>query len=357
MTLVIGAAALALWFFFSFRGKLTHAEEEKETVKNELANLSRHFEERLNHINSTLGQQLSSFQNTLDRRLDDGSKRLDARLDTASRSYADVQRGLEEVRQSSQKIFEVGKEVASLQEILTAPKLRGGLGEHMLAELLGQKLPKENFSLQHRFRSGEVVDALIMLGGGTISIDSKFPLENFKKMIASKSEEEKKACKRQFYSDVKKHIDAIAKKYICPDEGTLSWAFMYIPAENVYYETIIKDEDDQELLSYFVKHNVIPVSPNSFYAYLSTVLLGLQGAQIEKRAKEIIGQLEKLSLAHGRFSGEFDLLGKHLGHAEKTYSEAEKHLGKVADQLERAKSGVVQVTENLPASDSPLTLV
>ena len=201
-----------------------------------LGGLEQRFDERMRHVSQALNQQLSGFQQTLDRRLDDNSKRLDQRLDVASRSYADVQKSLEQMRQSSDKILEVGKEVASLQEILKAPKIRGGFGELMLKDLLVQMLPKENFSLQYGFKSGEVVDALIRLQGGAISVDSKFPLENFKRILSANSDEERRAARRIFYSDVKKHIDAVAAKYIVPEEGTLDFALMYIPAENVYYE-------------------------------------------------------------------------------------------------------------------------
>lgn len=341
---ILIAAGLFLGLAFFIWQRLSRNNNGEGELSTQIGKLELRFDERMHFISQTLNQQLGNFQHTLDRRLDDNSKRLDERLDSASRSYADVQKSLEQMRQSSERILEVGKEVASLQEILKAPKIRGGFGELMLNDLLSQMLPKENFLLQHPFKSGEVVDALIILKGGNVSVDSKFPLENFKRVLAAKSDEERRVARRQFYNDVKKHVDAIAAKYIVPEEGTLDFALMYIPAENVYYEIIIKDDDEQGLLDYLTKRRVMPVSPNSFYAYMRTILFGLQGLQIEKRAKEIMGQLEKLGRAYERFEKEFDVLGSHIGNAYKKYEDAEKYLGKVGDQLEHARLG----SEHIP---------
>lgn len=341
-------ASLVLGLAFFVYQSFARRTDTEGGLSVQMTGLEKRFDERMQFISQTLNQQLGSFQNTLDRRLDDSTKRLDQRLDVASRSYADVQKSLEQMRQSSDKILEVGKEVASLQEILKAPKIRGGFGELMLKDLLTQMLPKENFSLQHAFKSGEAVDALIILKGGSISVDSKFPLENFKKVIVAKTDDERRVARRQFYIDVKKHVDAIATKYIVPEEGTLDFALMYIPAENVYYEIIIKDDDEQGLLDYLTKRRVMPVSPNSFYAYMRTILFGLQGLQIEKRAKEIMGQLEKLGRAYERFEKEFDVLGSHIGNAHKKFEDAEKYLGKVGDQLDRTRLGSEHVAETLP---------
>lgn len=319
-----------VWLAFFVSRRLRVFEESRST-------LERDTREALRGVAADLSRELHQMRQTLDARLNDNTVRLDKRLDTAARSFTEVREALVEVKKSSQEIFEVSKDVASLQEILTAPKLRGGLGEMMLKELLSTMMPR-HYEMQHTFKSGETVDALILLEGGHVSVDSKFPLENFRRILEAKTDAERRTARRQFIGDVKKHIDAIANKYILPDEGTLDWAFMYIPAENVYYETIIKDDaDTTDLLRYFNEKHVIPVSPNSFYAYLKTVAFGLQGMEIEKRAKEMFARLERLHKEYTRFEEEFEILGSHIANAQKKFDEADKRLGRFGSHLAQTR--------------------
>ena len=174
-----------------------------------------------------------------------------------------------------------------------------------------------------------------------VPVDSKFPLENFQKMVEAKSEQEKKSAMKAFRADVKKHIDAIAGKYILPDEGTYDFALMYIPAENIFYETIIKDEsftDDEGLQTYASSRHVIPVSPNSFYAYLRVIALGLKGLQIEQSAKEIFQNLELLGTELRKFNDVFETLGTQLNNAKNNYDKADKQLAGLTEKFKTVQS-------------------
>jgi DNA recombination protein RmuC len=329
----------------SLRGQLTEAmQRNQETVNQQLGQITTQVNSQLgqvtNQVNQQLGQVTSQVNTQLGQvaqQLQKSTGDLNTRLDNAARVVQEVSKGLGGLSEATKKVFEVGKDIASLQEILRSPKLRGGLGELFLGDLLAQIFPPAHFTLQHRFKSGEAVDAVLRLGRNLVPVDAKFPLENFRRVVETATEEDRKAAKRKFISDVKKHVDAIASKYILPDEGTFDFALMYIPAENVYYELIIRDEaadTDRSLLSYAFAKRVIPVSPNSFYAYLQTILLGLKGLHIEEQTQEILRSLDRLAGDFEKFRADFEVMGKHLTNVRSKYDEADKRLEKFGDRLQ-----------------------
>lgn len=289
-----------------------------------------------------VNQWTTDMRQTMDQKLHQNleaiqlsQKTVGERLDHTTQIIGAVEGKLGELSQASSRILEVGQDISSLQEILRAPKLRGGLGEIFLADLLAQMLPQANYQLQYEFRSKQRVDAVVKLGGHFIPIDAKFPLENFRKIMGA-AEANKTPARRQFIRDVKKHIDDIADKYILPDEGTYDFALMYIPAENVYYEIILKDEhagNDPSLSEYALNRRVIPVSPNSFYAYLQAIAYGLRGLRIEERAQEILGHLSKLRNDFNKFRSAFESVGNSLNTSQKHFTQAERNLNKIDARL------------------------
>ena len=248
--------------------------------------------------------------------------------------FGEVKDELGKLTERTQQIREVGKDISSLQDLLRAPKFRGGFGELMLERLLADILPYENYSLQRRFLDGETVDAVIKIGGYLVPIDSKFPLEDFKRIVEAESEEEQSALRRQFTRTIKKHIDNVTK-YIRPDEDTFDFALMYIPAENVYYETMLRGyAEESEIYSYSLQKRVIPVSPNSFYAYLQVIILGLKGLHIESTAREILGHLARLRGDFEDFQDDYVTLGGHIRHATGKYDDAARKLTRLGDKLQ-----------------------
>jgi len=347
--------ALAALFFFLIELRLKRMTEEVKKdqssqvvwsfIQQQIEKLREQMNEGLARNISQLSQQqdainaqLRGITEQVNRQLQNSSGEINRRLDNAARVIGDVQKNIGELSEASRRIFEIGKDIASLQEILQPPKLRGGLGEQFLGELLSQILPPEFFELQYPFSSGERVDAVIRLGERLVPVDSKFPLDNFRRILECKSEEEKKVAQKTFHKDVKKHIDDIASKYILPHENTYDFALLYIPAENVYYETITKDEafgEDKGILNYALKKKVIPVSPNSFYAYLQVIVLGLRGLKIEKDAHRILDSLSGLNKELEAFQVEFQLVGKHINNAMNKYEESRRRLDKLGFRLEQ----------------------
>jgi DNA recombination protein RmuC len=286
----------------------------------------------LQHVTENVNRQLAAVTEQLQSQ----TSSVGSRLDNAARLMSDVQRNLGELGKATQEIKELGQSVSKLEELLRAPKLRGGLGEFLLEDLLKQVLPAEHFEMQHRFRNGQIVDAVIRTSEGLVPVDSKFPLENFRKTATAADELDRKAFQKAFIGDLKKHIDAIAAKYILPDEGTFPFALMYIPAENIYYEVIIKDEGSNGagLYDYALEKRVIPVSPNSFYAYLQVIALGLRGLSIEQSAREILSALGRLQGDVGHVRAAFDTLGSHLENARRKYADTDKRLSAFEGRLE-----------------------
>ncbi len=306
--------------------------QTSSNVNESLAQVTAQVNEQLTRITGQVNEQLSGVST----QLQSSTGQINERMDNAARVVSEVSKSLGELGKATEQVFAVGKDIAGLQEILRAPKLRGELGEYFLGDLLEQILPSTNYQLQYSFKGGARVDAVVKLSNGIVPIDSKFPLENFRKILKSHSDEEKKAARRKFIKDVKGRIDEIASSYILPDEGTFNFALMYVPAENVYYETIIKDEDfgdEKQLASYAFSKRVVPVSPNSFYAYLQTILLGLRGLEISKQAKAMLSHIESLTNDFKRFREDFDVLGKHVSNTRSKYEEAQKKIERFDEKL------------------------
>ncbi len=288
-------------------------------------------------------QQLDGLREQVRVSLESGRTEIDRRLEETQRIVGDVRRSLGEVTGQVKAVHQAARDLQGLQEMLRAPKVRGGVGEYLLAELLAQVLPQAHFELQYAFKGGERVDAVLRLGEGLVPVDSKFPLENFQRLRRAAQDGDEpgeRAANRNFRSDVKKHIDAIADRYIRPGEGTYEFAMMYIPAEGVYQEIIRQGEGDGlDVFQYALSRKVVPVSPQSFYAYLQVIVMGLRGLTIERRAREIMERVGDAQMRLDRFTESFDLVGKHLGHAQRQFDEAARRLERTDAAIEQLNAG------------------
>lgn len=286
-------------------------------------------------------QQLDALRNDFVKTLGESRERIDFRLDKAGEVFRGMENRMGKMEEVSRQMLEIGKDISGLQQILKAPKLRGNFGEQLLGDLLAQMMPQENYRLQHEFQNGERVDAVIKTAQGLVSIDAKFPLENFQQVLAAANDDDRKAARKKFMIDVRKHIDDIAVKYIVPSEGTFEFALMYIPAENVYYEVITRDlnaGEEKSIVFHALKKKVIPVSPNTFYAYLQTILLGLRGMQVEKKSGEILRELTRFRTDLVHFRSEFGIVGKHLKDAVSSFAKSDKRLVRMEDRLQAVEA-------------------
>jgi DNA recombination protein RmuC len=250
---------------------------------------------------------------------------------------SDVRERLGQLGEVTRRLETVGGAVAEVQQLLQVPRLRGTIGETWLEELLRQILPPAFYQMQYTFQSGERVDAVVRVGARLVPVDAKFPLEACQRMLAATGDEAARE-RRAFVRSLKARVDEIADKYIRPDEDTYDFALMYIPAENVYYESVVRDHDPEDgtsLMTHAMARKVIPVSPHTFYAYLLVIVHGLKGLKVEARAQEIQNQLGSLRQQFEGFRAAFEKVGTHLGNAQKQFEESDKQARKVHDRFER----------------------
>jgi DNA recombination protein RmuC len=294
--LIIGAIATAVFLInkkLSEISKKSKADENLLKIIGDLQKLSPEFQKSLQNQSKNISDTLLK-----------STKALNERLDNAGRYISQVAK---EIGQMS----ELGQSMRDLQVFLQSPKLRGNIGEQVLKDLISQAFPKGSFHLQYSFKSGDKVDAAIKTSAGILPIDSKFPMENFKKMTTADNKSERTFAKRAFRNDVRKHIRDIAKKYVLPEEDTLDFAFMYLPSEMVFYEVA----NNTDLLEYAREHRIYPVSPNTLYVHLQTVLLSFEGQKLEARSREVFKMLRAIQKDYEKTDSLLSVLGRHLNNA------------------------------------------
>jgi len=291
-----------------------------------------------------LNQNIVALQSNMQQKIDITNRAINERLDNAARVISEVNRELGSMSQ-------IGNQLRSFQDFLKAPKLRGGLGEQGLKTILSQSLPNDLYKMQYKFRNNQAVDAVVKIEAGIIPIDSKFPLEEFNNFLKSENESEKTIYLKDFARSFKKHVDDISKKYILPDEGTVDFAFMYLPSETLFFEIV---NNQPSLLDYANRSKIIPASPSSFSYYLKTIMIGLEGKKITEMSKQILSTLKIIQSENKKFGEGLGILDSHISNARKTMDRVssgyEKLSGKI-DQVSLLETTQTELIEEITAKN------
>ncbi|OLD61935.1 MAG: hypothetical protein AUI53_03575 [Acidobacteria bacterium 13_1_40CM_2_60_7] len=356
--LVLVAAALLLWLLWQSaqrRRDDVDARARMEQLQRDLQTLAGHtqsFTQQFGVLGQTVAQRLESVTQALQKGVTDSAQiaaqaqsAMSGELKNSREMIGQVQKQLGEVQQAGR---EMALATQTLQNVLGGAKTRGLLGEITLERLLADALPSAHYQMQFRFSTGEAADAVIFLRDKLLPIDSKFPLDSYRRLGAEGDE-----ARKAFAVAVKGHADAIAKKYIVPGENTLDIAMMFVPSESVYYELLMsEDSKGQALDAYCRDRNVIAVSPNTLYAHLQVILMGLRGMQIEENAKRLHASLAGLEKQLSTISEVYEKLGTHLKNAQQSYSEIDKRLERTQTTLGQMLEGTATETPALPAESS-----
>ncbi len=331
---IIFGAALIIAVYFVTRGKKSEAKDDKTLEHLKMQ------EERIERTRKELSELLQNQNQLLNRQLTDSSKSIQQNFAISQKSITETQKQTSEIIKSvtekltnlektNEQVVGFAKQMESLEKILKNPKQRGVLGEYFLETTLKNVLPPNTYQMQYKFKNSEIVDAAIFIKDKIIPVDSKFSLENYNRIVIEENPDTRLKLETEFKNDLKKRIDETSK-YIRPDEGTMEFAFMFIPSEGIYYDLLINKVgaitvNTRDLISYaFAEKSVIIVSPTSFLAYLQTVMQGLKALQIEESAKQIMENVRKLQTHLQAYEENFDRLGKNLGTTVNFYNKAHK---------------------------------
>ena len=301
---------------------------------------------QMNHLMQTVTQQLGQVRQELQTGVastgqlaTEAQKEVAKRLQSSTDALLQMSQRIGEVHQTSQ---DLSKAAQTLQSVLGGAKTRGTLGEVTLERLLEDALPQNAYTVQYRFGStGAVVDAIVRSGERILSIDSKFPLDAYRRLA-----DEGDDARRDFSTAVRKHADSIAEKFILPAEHTFDYALMFVPSEGVYYELLMTEDSKHGKLDEYCRgKRVFPVSPNTFYACLSAVAISLQGQKIEENARHLLANMAGLSKQFDSFAEVYEKLGTHLRHAQQNYEEADSRLSRARNSLEQMTQGALPEAE------------
>ena len=334
------------------RSKGGSAQNELLLLQQQMQELSRIVDDRVRSMTSEMRESMTSQLTASQHLIRDTNA-------TMVKHLTDVTKGVTEANEASKQVFTIAEQLQNLEKVLKNQKQRGNLGEMALELVLSNILPPTAYKLQYLFPGGDIVDAVVMTKDGFIPVDAKFSLDNYTRVSMEDDPARKEVLEKDFKNDLKKRIDETAK-YIRPQDGTLPFAFMFIPAEGVYYDLLINEvgtvkANTRSLIDYAYKdRNVIIVSPTTFAAYLQSVLYGFRAFKVEESAMQIGKHVEELSRHLKAYDEYFKKVGIALGTTVNHYNAASKELGKIDKDVLRItgeRSGVELTLLEKPLKD------
>ena len=346
-TLIVVGSVMAVVVALRAARETTRVAGALETLATELDRTNRTLHTRIEgasgEMNRTLALGLQQATQALSTSI--GRAREDTRA-TIDEKFLAVSDRLGDLKATNDRIVEFSRSLDEFQRMLQSPKLRGDFGEFALEQMLAEVIPSEGYELQAPLGDGRV-DALVRTPHGALCIDSKFPLDNFRRALAADGAGRDLALKA-FYADVKARVTEISERYVRPP-ATLEMALMYVPAENVYYELLTRPD----LMEYCRDRRVIPVSPNSMYAYLQALALGFRGLKIQQEARRVEQLLGDLRSRFERFRDHFGKLGRHLDGAQTQFSSASRHAERFQSTLDGLRIGRLDDDPAVSAEPAP----
>lgn len=293
-----------------------------------------YLQSELQDLRRTLGENIATQADSSQKTIGNIQQQMDAITNRVTQQLTEVIRGVSETKESTKQVFTIAESLQNLEKVLKHQKQRGNLGEASLELILGNVLPPGSYTMQYQFPGGETVDAAITTKEGIIPIDAKFSLDNYNRLTAAIDDRQREELEKQFKNDLKLRIDETAK-YVRTKDGTLPFAFMYIPAEGIYYDLLVNEVgsskvNTRNLIDYaYNEKKVIIVSPTTFAAYLQSVLYGFKAFKIEETAKDIAKNVETLGRHLKAYEDYYKKLGNSLSTTVNHFNAGYKELGKI----------------------------
>lgn len=331
--LIIAFNAFVLWFFLRGRNN----DQGVLLLQKEVQELARSLEGKIGETSRQVNESVRT------------------QLGESTKIIKDVTEGLTKLDETNKQVVSFADQLQNLQDILKNPKQRGVLGEYYLETVLKNVLPPKSYAMQYSFPNGEIVDAVVFIKDKVLPVDSKFSLENYNRILEASDKSERERLEKAFKQDLKNRIDETAK-YILPEEGTMEFAFMFIPSEGIYYDVLINQvgavkANTRDMIEYAFEKKVIIVSPTSFLAYLQTVLQGLKQLQVEEQVQDVLKRIHELSKHLKNYEEYHNKLGNTLSTAVNHYTASSKEFGKIDKDVTRITGSSIEV--ETPAIDKP----